>query len=77
MEQFLWLRVKCKAERGRGAAVFSQSVSEGIKSSPGKDPKGRSCQGEQNKRHGSKEPKGLTKMNLWVADKRHQQGAHD
>lgn len=33
-----------------------------MKSPTGKDAKGGSCQGKQDKRHGSKVPKGLTKM---------------
>lgn len=51
--------VKCKAGQGGGtAAVFSESVSEGMKSPTGRDAKGGSSPGEQDKRYGSQVPEG-------------------
>lgn len=51
--------VKCKAGQGGGTAVvFSESVSEGMKSPTERGAKGGSSPGKQDKRYGSQVPEG-------------------
>lgn len=56
-----WFKVKHKAGSGKGTAIFSKSLSGCMILPSGKMPRVGSCQGEQDKRHGSKGSKVLPK----------------